>query len=100
MGLVRRRGSQSDAHLAQTAQMGNHGSFLNAGTAHPGGLHEARPRTSRPRRRTLCTILFRAGGATLKSQKKTFPAKAQRREVRKIKKFPLRAWRLGGRKNS
>ena len=37
--------------------------FLTPRTAHVGGLHEDRPRASRPRRRTLCPVLGRAIGS-------------------------------------
>ena len=58
VGLVRGRGSQSDAHLAQTIQVGNHCFLSRLGTDHLGGLHEDRPRAPRPRRRALCAVLL------------------------------------------
>src|SRR5262245_39853968 len=65
MGLVRRRGCQSNPHIPQTSQVGNHDIFSDAGIAHARGLHETRPRAPRPRGRALRAIVGRTGDATL-----------------------------------
>src|SRR6476620_8131022 len=77
MGLVRRRGSQSDASSAETSQMGKHGFLLSPRTHDASGLHEDRPRAPRSGRRALRSVLGRAGYATLGEEEKIRSTKSE-----------------------